>query len=1154
MLPGYGFLSENTEFAASVKAAGMVFAGPSSESINAMGLKHEAREIALKANVPIVPGSPLLSSAEDALQTAEKLGFPIMLKATGGGGGMGLQVCNDAEEVEKAFERVVSRGTTLFKNPGVFLEKYYPNSRHIEVQIAGNGEKVIHFGERECSLQRRHQKVVEECPSPFVESHPGLREKLTSSAVAYASQLNYKSVGTVEFLVDDETGDYFFLEMNTRLQVEHPVTEKCYDVDLVQLMLEQADYEKGGHGGIPTEKLLSMQKSAPTGAAIEVRVYAEVPSRDFAPSPGLLQNVEWPHGPGIRVDTWVKTGQRIPPYYDPLIAKLIVHSTVDRKHARAEMLKALGNTVLQGPPTNLEYLVKVIESETFATGATLTNFLSTKFHYQPCAIDVLSPGAFTTVQDFPARFSEGHGVPKGGPMDNISSRIANLLVGNSAGAEFLDVTVSGPVLLFCTSAVVSVCGAKMSELTVDGEEHPMWSRFVVKKGQKLKIGKVETSGCRCYIAVKGGFPSIAIYLGSKSATPSLGFGGTQGRQIQMGDLLALSGDSEHWAESTEPYALPAEVLPDFDFENVYCMQGPHDSDDYMTQEDRDMIYSTSWKIGHNSNRTGVRIVGPKPRWARKDGGEGGAHPSNVFDYGYPSPGGINWTGDDPVIFTADSPDLGGLICSTTICSGELWKIGQLKPGDFVKLKPTTYENALKFLHRNEEYISDIQKLIDGSDMKPKLWYSVPDGASPAILKYVERTDGRPNVTYRQGGDRFVIVKYGTETADLKVVARVRLLTQALEAAHVKSLVLNPNVGTLTVQFDSLIITQSQLVTLLSNVDDHLSDAIHAHIPCREIWLPVCMDHPALTEAVERYMATTRPTAAYLPDNLEYLRKNNALQSRREVFENLLKTPYVAVAVGFLVGTPILFPLDPRYTIIGQKFNPTRVYTPGGTIGIGGSLLAIYPVPAPGGYMLLSRTLEAWDTYGTRPGFSPTKPWLYEPFDILRFREVSLEEYDQIEHDYQAAKYHFDIRQTVFDVEHYYNNWEMTKKDPTYQEHRQRQHIAAQEQLALENTLLKEWTDNKASAAKSEWQKLQMILDSDDAITIKSPIDANVWKVMVELGEKLQEGQLVAILEAMKMEINVYCDLEAQGAVVKGIVSKPGSLVSPGAPLIVAVKE
>ena len=213
-------------------------------------------------------------------------------------------------------------------------------------------------------------------------------------------------------------------------------------------------------------------------------------------------------------------------------------------------------------------------------------------------------------------------------MDDVSSRAANLLVGNSPGTESLEIMISGPELLFHVPAVVAVCGAKMSEVTVDGQAQPMWSRFIIQGGQKLKIGKVEGVGCRCYLAVKGGFPEVAVYLGSKASSPSLNLGGTQGRQLQKGDLIALSEETSKWTASAEPYSLPPEAIPRFDFDNILCLHGPHDSDDFMTAEDRELLYTTSWKIGHNTNRTGIRLIGPRPKWARSDGGLGGGHPSN----------------------------------------------------------------------------------------------------------------------------------------------------------------------------------------------------------------------------------------------------------------------------------------------------------------------------------------------------------------------------------------------------------------------------------------------------------------------------------------------------------------------------------------------
>lgn len=239
-----------------------------------------------------------------------------MLKATAGGGGMGLLTCHSDSEVRQSFETVKSRGESLFKNAGMFIERYYPSSHHIEIQVFGNGQgRAISFGERECSIQRRHQKVIEECPSPFVTRNPGLRQKLGEAAVRLAESTKYGSAGTIEYLVDDETGAFFFLEMNTRLQVEHGITELCYGVDLVQLMLEQADAQLSGRGGLEPSRLEKLSQITPSGAAIEARIYAENPVKNFAPCPGTLQSVEWKELPGSRIDTWVYRGIKVSANY-----------------------------------------------------------------------------------------------------------------------------------------------------------------------------------------------------------------------------------------------------------------------------------------------------------------------------------------------------------------------------------------------------------------------------------------------------------------------------------------------------------------------------------------------------------------------------------------------------------------------------------------------------------------------------------------------------------------------------------------------------------------------------------------------------------------------------------------------------------------------
>ncbi|KAM0810637.1 putative Urea amidolyase [Seiridium cardinale] len=1148
IIPGYGFLSENAEFAQATLAAGIVFVGPSADAIKAMGLKHEARDIARTANVPIVPGTGLLSSAKEAVDSAKELGFPIMLKATGGGGGMGLQICNSEQEVEEAFALVESRAGALFKNSGVFLEKYYPRSRHIEVQVAGNGDVVVAFGERECSLQRRHQKVIEECPSPFVERNPGLREKLIGSAISYASQLKYKSVGTVEFLVDDETADYFFLEMNTRLQVEHGITEMRYNVDLVHLMLQQADYEKVGQTGIPSNELERLGRSPPSGAAIEARIYAEVPLRDFAPSPGLLQNVRWPQGEGVRVDTWVKSGQNITPYYDPLVGKVMAFSAEGRASAQQKMLAVLGDTTLDGTQTNLEYLSKVLQSDAFVSGNTLTNFLST-FKFDICAIQVLNPGLFTTIQDYPGRGSVGYGIPKSGPMDDVSSRVANILVGNQPGAELLEVTMSGPELLFHSSAIISVCGAQVS-VTVDGVEQSMWSRVVVNQGQTLKIGNLVGKGFRTYLAFMGGFPQVTRFLGSKSTAPELGFGGMQGRKLQTHDIIALSPESEIWAASAVPFSVPTEAIPDFDITHVYCMEGPYGSEDILSPEGVETIYNSAWSVSHNSGRSGVRLAGPPLKWARTSGGGGGAHPSNVLDYGYPS-GGINWTGDSPLIFGCDSPDLGGFVCPATICSADFWKVGQLKPGDQVKFQRTTFDNSFKMAHHRLSYLEAVTRCARGQACSiPSLNVEVGLEASSSVLHETPATVSRPRVIYRQGGDNSIIVEYGSQVADLKNTTRVHSLSKRLAARKLKSVTFTPHITTITVRYDLFQIRQESLLELLLELDGSIGDATDPLVPARAVRLPICLDHPALHQATQRYMDNLRASATYLPDNVEYIRKSNALKFRRDVFNALLETPWLTVAVGFFVGTPILFPLDPRYLYVGQKYNPSRVYTPSGTIGLGGSLLAIYPVDSPGGYQLMARTLGNWDATGTRPGFSSTRPWLFRHFDLVSFYEVSVEEYDQVEREFAAGNYTFDISETTLDMDHYITEFEAKEKNPAHQEWKRRQLAASEEMGQLEAKLVKEW--NEAKAVDSSAAHKSTLIESENAVIIESPVSASVWKIEVRIGDILEKGQTVAILEAMKMEIKVTCADHQAGAVVKEILTVPGTIVNPGTMMIAAV--
>ena len=364
--PGYGFLSENPDFAAACEEAGIVFIGPSAESIRRMGSKTAARHMALAAGVPVVPGAQdALASVEEARAFGARHGYPLLLKAVAGGGGKGMRRVDADAELESAFRDAASEAERAFKNPELYVEKLIERPRHIEIQILGDRHgNMIHFGERECSIQRRHQKVMEECPSPLVAVRPGMREAMGEAAIRAARSAGYYNAGTVEFLVD-AGGDFHFLEMNTRLQVEHPITELVTGHDLVRLQVEVAAGEK---------LRLRQEDIAWRGSAIECRIYAEDPYNNFFPSPGKITRLTRPLGPGVRIDGCVYDGWTVPIDYDPLLAKLAVWSGT-RDGAIARTLRALREYDVAGIRTNITFFRQILEDEQFRQGRLHTRFV-----------------------------------------------------------------------------------------------------------------------------------------------------------------------------------------------------------------------------------------------------------------------------------------------------------------------------------------------------------------------------------------------------------------------------------------------------------------------------------------------------------------------------------------------------------------------------------------------------------------------------------------------------------------------------------------------------------------------------------------------------------------------------------------------------------
>ncbi|UNI18725.1 Urea carboxylase [Purpureocillium takamizusanense] len=1166
IIPGYGFLSENAAFARAVVAAGLIFVGPPSEAIETFGVKHTARELAVAAGVPVVPGSQgLLETEEAAASSAQEIGYPVMLKATAGGGGMGLFVCNDESDLRRNFATAKSRGAALFKDAGVFLERYIPSSRHIEVQVFGNGlGHAISFGERECSIQRRHQKLVEECPSPFVvNKHPALREKLTSCAVQLAKSVKYGSLGTVEFLVDDETGDFFFLEMNTRIQVEHGITELCYGLDLVELMLRQADRELQGLGGLDDGVLDSLQLQAlkPNGHAIEVRLCAENPARDFAPSPGLLQEVVWHRLSGTRVDTWARAGTQIGIGYDPLIAKVMQWSP-DRERTIRELQEVLDGSTIRGPPTNLEFLRQLARDETFLNGQTTTQFLEA-FKPNFSGIEVISGGSYTLVQDYPGRPTVGHGFGHAGPMDPIALQAANILAGNPVGTEGLEITLTGPELLFVSDAIVALCGPVIPA-QLDGQDFPRWTRSLIRAGQRLTMGRM-SSGCRVYLAVHGGFTNVAVWLGSKSTNPMTGIGGYQGRPLRTGDFLATLDSGN--LPKVEQKGIPGHLVPSYT--NAPCwhiqvMPGPYETG-YLSERGLEEFYETPWEVSHNAARGGIRLIGPRPHFARTDGGDGGAHPSNVIEYGYPI-GGINWTGDEAVIFPVDCPDFGGFICSATVVNADMWKLGQLRPGDVVRFERTSLDDALEQRRRQDEYLRQLERGLETGWEGCKEFDTGAIGASSTnsgsdVVKELQATSSRPNVTYRCGGDDYLLVDYGDGRFDLNHKCRATALQKLIEQtdglvslydpAGVGAIVNMVGCGnSLAITYNGLKLPRDLLVDTLVKLEDGLGDMRHAKLPNRRFRLPVTFTHRKLGECIERYTANQRSLASYLPDPFAFLAEANDM-TPTELKQTLLSLESIIIGVGFFMALPLCLPVDPRHRLRSPKMNPSRTYTPEGTFSWGGSCIAVYPVDCPGGYMPLGMTIPGLDLYGAKKGFRPQTPWMFDSMDVVCFYEVGEDEYDAKMAQFRAGMYEFEVEQSVFDMAEHNRLLEDTAAEARRVASSR---AVAQEQMAhREEECLAKWREQK-DADRLQMNPAVSLENDPNLQIIRAPMTANVWKVLVEEGQTLAAGQVVAILEAMKMEVNVHADQKLVAGTVSKVLVAPGDIVEGGRPMMLVQRQ
>lgn len=1086
--PGYGFLSENADFAERCEYSQVAFIGPTPQQMREFGLKHASREIAIREGVPLLPGSGLLRNADEAAREAARIGFPVMLKSTAGGGGIGMRLVHSESALREAYENVARLAQANFSDAGLYLERFVMRARHIEVQVFGDGRgDVVALGERDCSVQRRHQKVIEETPAPNFSQEQ--RAQLLDAALRLTRAVKYRSAGTVEFVLDDDSGEFYFLEVNTRLQVEHGVTEEVTGVDLVEWMIRQAAGELG-----------TLQTVAPRGHSMQVRLYAEDPGKDFQPCAGTLTAAHFSQN--ARIETWVERGSVVPPFYDPMIAKVIVRAE-NRAAAVLALQRALDETQLAGIETNLEYLRQIVRDETFLQGRQTTAYLNT-LPYQSRGIEVLDGGVQTTLQDFPGRLGYWNvGVPPSGPMDSLALRIANQLVGNEAGAAALECAMAGPTLRFRGEATIALAGADMNAL-LDDAPLSMWRAHRVAAGSTLELGAIEGAGARTYLAISGGF-DVPEYLGSR-ATFTLGnFGGHAGRALRSGDVLPVGKENPQ----NELRVLATENIPRYSHEwQIGVIYGPHGAPDFFTPGDIETFFAAQWEVHYNSSRTGVRLIGPKPHWAREDGGEAGLHPSNIHDNAY-AIGAVDFTGDMPVILGPDGPSLGGFVCPVVIAQAELWKMGQLRSGDAIRFVPISAEEANALLVAQDETLQEAA-------------LPAPVAPARAVLETRENADASTRVVYRAAGDAYLLVEYGPEILDLDLRFRAHLLMTHLETQKVRGIIdLTPGIRSLQVHFDPRVLARETLLRILRAAEAQLPKTRDVEVPTRIVHLPLSWDDPATQLATQKYMQSVRADAPWCPDNIEFIRRINGLQSVEDVKRIVYDARYLVLGLGDVyLGAPVATPVDPRHRLVTTKYNPARTWTPENAVGIGGAYLCIYGMEGPGGYQFVGRTLPVWNTHRSTRDFEEGTPWLLRFFDQIRFYEVEADELLAMRADFRAGRFALQIEHERFRLRDYHEFLRENAVEISAFKSNQQNAFEAERERWRESGQAEYISDVEAPAPVEDELEVPA-----GARLIKAPTSGVVWKTPAQIGDKVSKNDVLIVLEAMKTEFSLVapCD-------------------------------
>jgi urea carboxylase len=613
----------------------------------------------------------------------------------------------------------------------------------------------------------------------------------------------------------------------------------------------------------------------------------------------------------------------------------------------------------------------------------------------PGTIEVLAPGMMTTVQDWPGRVGLWRvGVPPSGPMDDLSFRLGNWALGNEEGMPGLECTLVGPRLRFGAAATAMVTGAECRP-TVDGEAVAPWEPLALAAGAVLDVGKLDGAGLRAYVLVAGGI-EVPLHLGSASTFTLGGFGGHEGRALARGDELTIGAPrgANAWPTGLAPHAgamsaatVPVAARPTMtDAWQVGVAEGPHGDGEWLTPADVSALYESRWEVHFNSARTGVRLVGPKPRWSRPDGGEAGLHPSNIHDTPY-TVGAVDFTGDMPILLGPDGPSLGGFVCPATVLSGERWKLGQLRPGDTVR-----------FVRVGEGA---------SGGRGPRAASRVPDGG---ILARREGDAERPGIAYRRQGDDHLLVEFQPNVLDLGLRLRVHALAARIEAEGIGGVEeLTEGIRCLQVRLDPAALAPREAVGAIERLESELPSTHDLAVPSRTVHLPLSWDDPATHEAIDRYMSGVRADAPWCPWNIEFIRRVNGLADVEDVRRIVYDAEYLVMGLGDVyLGAPVATPLDPRHRLVTTKYNPARTWTAENSVGIGGAYLCIYGMEGPGGYQFVGRTTQVWNRGGDGAGpFEPGTPWLLRAFDRIRWFPVEAGELLEMREAMAAGK--LDVR-------------------------------------------------------------------------------------------------------------------------------------------------